>query len=280
MKRHLDHSWPSDDVLESLVKKSSGQFIYASTVVKYISSIRHQPADRLNIILGIRPPRHVREMPFGELDALYTHIFTSAEDREAVLLILGFQLLSSYPDVYMHAEALEDFLLLNRGDVEMLLGDLSAVITVSDNYPYIRILHASLGDFLLDTARSKEFYIDLSNIHTACMRLCFQHIKQCMSTYFPSKEAVIYLYLIDLVSDDGGDHNHLVHAGHNLVWHCENTPPSAYSQLHEEIRNFSFRPADSCFKTPPGMDFIVDVPHFLQFIKDLVCPLFLFAWVP
>ena len=95
MKRHLDHSWPSDDVLESLVKKSSGQFIYASTVVKYVSSIRHQPADRLKVVLGIRPPRHVGEMPFGQLDALYTHIFTSVEDRETVLLILGVRLLSS-----------------------------------------------------------------------------------------------------------------------------------------------------------------------------------------
>lgn len=95
MRRYLDHSWPSVDVLERLVKKSSGQFIYASTVVKYISSIRHQPADRLNVVLGIRPPRHAREMPFGQLDALYMHIFASVEDRETVLLILRVQLLSS-----------------------------------------------------------------------------------------------------------------------------------------------------------------------------------------
>jgi len=274
MKRYLDRSWPSDDVLESLVEKSSGQFIYASTVVKYISSIRHQPADRLNVVLGIRPPHRVSEMPFGQLDALYTHIFTSVEDRETVLLILGVRLLSSSRYLDMDAEALEDFLLLNRGDVEMLLGDLSAVITVSDDYPFIHILHASLGDFLLDAARSKEFHIDLSNIHTTCMHLCFQHNKKCMSTYFPSKQAMIYLHLIDLASDDGGDRDHLIYAGHNLVRHCENTSPSAYSQLHEEIRNFSFHPRDSCFETPPGMSLFIHVPLFLQFIKALVCPVF------
>ena len=39
-------------------------------------------------------------MPFGELDALYTHIFTSVEDRETVLLILGFQLLP-FQDISM-----------------------------------------------------------------------------------------------------------------------------------------------------------------------------------
>ena len=132
---------------------------------------------------------------------------------------------------------------------------------------------------LCHPARSKEFYIDLSSIHTACMRLSFQHIKQCMSTYFPSKETMIYLHLIDLESDDDGGRRHFLYAGANLIWHCENTPPSAYSQLHEEIRNFSFHSPDSSFKTPLGMHFIVDVPRFLQFIKDLVCPTF-FACPP
>jgi hypothetical protein len=184
MKRYLDPSWPSEDVLKSLVQKSSGQFIYASTVVTYISSIRHRPADRLNVVLGIRPPRNVCEMPFGQLDALYRHIFTSVEDRETVLLILGFVLLSPFRFPCMDAGDLEHFFLLNEGDIEMLLCDLSAVITVSHDYPYFHVLHASLGDFLLDAARSKEFYINLSSVHTTCMHLCFQQIRQCMSTYF------------------------------------------------------------------------------------------------
>ena len=160
----------------------------------------------------------------------------------------------------------------------MLLGDLSAVITVSDDYPYIHILHASLGDFLLHSTCSKEFYIDPSNIHTTCMHLCFQHNK-CMSTYFPSKETVIYLYLIDLASNDNVSRDHLIYAGSNLLWHCENTPPSAYPQLHEEIRKFSFHSPDSYFKPPPGMSLLVGVPRFLQFIKALVCLTF-FVCIP
>jgi len=196
MRRYLDRSWPSVDVLDGLVKKSSGQFIYASTVVKYISSIRHQPADRLNVILGIRPPGHARDMPFGQLDALYRHIFSRVEDTQTVLLILGFQLhqdsIPQYP--YMNTEDLEHFFLLNQGDIDMLFADLSSVISIPNVDSCIHFLHASLGDFLLDAARSREFYIDLSNIHTACMHLCFQHNKQCMSTYFPLTEAAVYLF--------------------------------------------------------------------------------------
>ena len=185
MRHYLDHSWPAVDVLERLVKTSSGQFIYASTVVKYISSIRHQPADRLNVILGIRPPRHAREMPSGELNALYMHIFSGIEDIETVLLILGFYLVSDCMDI----GDLEHFFLLSRGDIEMLFGDLSSLVVIPKFKPRIHFLHASLEDFLRDPARSKEFYIDLSNIHTTCMHFCFHHNKQCTWSYFPSKRS-------------------------------------------------------------------------------------------
>jgi len=280
MRRYLDYSWPSVDVLEGLVKKSSGQFIYASTVVKYVSSIRHQPADRLNVVLGIRTPRHVREMPFGELDALYTHIFTSIEDRETVLLILGFSLLQGlrpwftiYPSQSMDIGDVEQFFLLSRGDIEMLFGDLSSLVVISNAKPYIHLLHASLGDFLLDPARSKEFYIDLPNVHTTCMHLCFRHNKQCALPYFPSKEVVVYPRLIDSISKDHGGHT--MYAAYNLIWHCENTPPSASLQLREEIMNFSLHRPDSCFaNTMPGMSLFYFIPQFLKFIKTLVCPTF------
>ncbi|KDR72164.1 hypothetical protein GALMADRAFT_20249, partial [Galerina marginata CBS 339.88] len=35
--------WPSDDDIDSLVEKSSGQFIYAATVVKFVKSSRQRP---------------------------------------------------------------------------------------------------------------------------------------------------------------------------------------------------------------------------------------------
>ena len=55
--------------------------------------------------------------------------------------------------------------LLSRGNIEMLSGDLSSLIIISDVKPYIHLLHASFGDFFCDLARSKEFYIDLTSIH-------------------------------------------------------------------------------------------------------------------
>ena len=38
--------WPLPNVFKQLIKKSSGQFIYASTVINYVTSIWHKPTDR------------------------------------------------------------------------------------------------------------------------------------------------------------------------------------------------------------------------------------------
>ena len=279
MKTLLHPLWPSIDVLDKLVNKSSGQFIYASTVIKYVTSLRHQPADRLNVILGIRPPRHDHEMPFGELDALYRYILSTVEDRETVLLILGFFLIkdiSHFGSDNLLPQDLERFFLLNRGDINILFGDLSSIITISNNRPYFHIPHASLRDFLLDATRSKEFYIDLSSIHTTCMHLCFQHIKKCMFTYLPSKEVAIYLLVIGSISNDCSKHT--TYAVSNLVFHCKNTPLSTSLQLCEEIVNFSLHTPNSCFPHHvSGMSLFYHVPKYLQFIKTLVCPTYFYS---
>ncbi|KAF8810750.1 hypothetical protein BYT27DRAFT_7279724, partial [Phlegmacium glaucopus] len=50
----LGKSWPSEETISSLVRKSSGQFIYAPMVVKFVASTQHHPAERLKIILGLK----------------------------------------------------------------------------------------------------------------------------------------------------------------------------------------------------------------------------------
>ena len=68
LKAYIPSKWPTNDVISTLVDQSSGQFIFAATVVKYIvSSNRHQPTRRLEIILGMQPSRNDRL--FAELDA-------------------------------------------------------------------------------------------------------------------------------------------------------------------------------------------------------------------
>ncbi|KDR76678.1 hypothetical protein GALMADRAFT_21637, partial [Galerina marginata CBS 339.88] len=85
-KASIPLPWPADKDLAFLVKKSSGQFIYAATVIRYISSSRYKPTDSLEIILGLRPIRN--DTPFAELDALYRDILSRVTDITATQSLL------------------------------------------------------------------------------------------------------------------------------------------------------------------------------------------------
>ena len=167
-RAYIPPQWPLPSVLNRLIRKSSGQFIYASTVIRYVTSTRHKPTDRLDIILSIRPPQG--DLPFSELDALYTHILTCVEDIEHVLEILSFIFFTKRP---WTATMIEDFLSLHPGDVEVYLGDLLSLINLEPDQG-IHILHASLTDFFVDPTRSKTFWINPQARHTALARRCLQ----------------------------------------------------------------------------------------------------------
>jgi len=63
IRSDLSLSWPLRKDITTLVNKSSGQFIYASTIVKFVSSRRHRPDHRLEIVLGLRP--NGKDLPFA-----------------------------------------------------------------------------------------------------------------------------------------------------------------------------------------------------------------------
>ncbi|TFK32206.1 hypothetical protein BDQ12DRAFT_574684, partial [Crucibulum laeve] len=71
LKQHIDPKWPSENIISQLVRKSSGQFIYASTAIKFISSLKYRPSERLDIILGNKQAGD--ETPFAHLDSLYMY---------------------------------------------------------------------------------------------------------------------------------------------------------------------------------------------------------------
>jgi len=91
-RAHLPTPWPSGADIDRLVEKSSGQFIYASTVTEFIGSHHHSPAERLDIVFGLAATPD-EELPFAELDALYHQMFSAVatvnvKDTLEVLSIL------------------------------------------------------------------------------------------------------------------------------------------------------------------------------------------------
>ena len=134
--------------------------------------------EHLDIILGIHPQPQ-SDLPFAELDALYTYILAGMEEIEPVLEILSiiFFWTHGIPKGWS-SPVIEEFLFLQPGDVELYLGDLNSLVNIGPTQR-IHIIHASLTDFLMDPTRSKEFWINPRIRHTAIARRCLQFLLLC-----------------------------------------------------------------------------------------------------
>jgi len=200
-RAHLPPSWPSDEDVERLVQKSSGQFIYASTVIKFIDSHRHWPPDRLNIIFGLSP--RGKTTPFAEMDSLYLHILMSASDNiETALEILAVLLFLHRQDLQFTPRFLESFLSLREGEVFTVLSDLHSIISlpspVEENKP-LRLFHASLGDFLTDLSRCGDaFFLDSGVCHRNIVN---RIVKQLMSRTSGGYLRLSTIILLSIVCD-------------------------------------------------------------------------------
>ncbi len=69
-------------------QKSSGPYIYPSTVHQIHYKKPNSPVKALDVLLGVRPAQPGKS-PFAELDALYMHILSSVEDTALMLDILA-----------------------------------------------------------------------------------------------------------------------------------------------------------------------------------------------
>jgi hypothetical protein len=151
--------WPSSHLIEELVQKSSGYFIYASTVIKFVDDENFRPTDRLQIIVGLA--KLDSGSPFAALDELYTQILSSSPARPQLL-----QILASIPaKLDLRVPHIEQLLELRPGDLQLILRGLHSVIKIPrDNNSsrprdLLMVYHASFLDFLDDPIRSGIFYV-------------------------------------------------------------------------------------------------------------------------
>ena len=157
-KHLIPADWPGEATIDRLVRTSSGQFIYAATVVRYVKSSHHRPHQRLEVILGLRPPQN--DLLFSQLDALYTHILLKVANLSLVIDIITFPILYYRYNIWN----IEKILGLEPGDVEVTFSELQSIARIDHDKDskigYITLLHKSIEDFLLDRERSQSIYID------------------------------------------------------------------------------------------------------------------------
>ncbi|KAJ7832307.1 hypothetical protein B0H13DRAFT_1734694 [Mycena leptocephala] len=172
----VSHPWPSPEIIRDLVQNSSGYFIYASTVIKFIDDKSFRPTERLAVITGMAEPRF--GVPFATLDQLYTQILSEVHAQPLLLMILAV----IAAKILLPAPYIEQLLELESGDVRLALHGLHSVLIVpEDDEDCISFHHASFRDFIQDAARAGAFYVGGGCTHRAY--LSHYILKTCSYMY-------------------------------------------------------------------------------------------------
>ncbi|KAJ8072343.1 hypothetical protein PM082_015902 [Marasmius tenuissimus] len=158
--------WPSKMELGQLVQKSSSQFVYAATAVKFINTPYSNPLDQLHTILEYNPVNQSSNSPFPELDRLYHIILSMNPNRERLLSILAPILIGASHGLEPSPEFIEILLDLTYGEVDLTLRAMHSVLDIRGGWDIIAVYHTSFREYLVDRTRSGIFSIDLRPAQT------------------------------------------------------------------------------------------------------------------
>ena len=179
----LSDPWPCDKDLTALTKKSSGLFIFASTLVRFIESEHHEPSERLQLILTSSDST-VHEGREG-IDLLYSqilmHAFSGVTDPNVttnVNRVLGAVVLAFNP---LSRIQIAGIIGVKTTLIMRSLRHLHSVLLVPDeDSKEIRVFHKSFPEFLQDRDRCSDlrFFID-SAVHHGHLALdCLKLLKE------------------------------------------------------------------------------------------------------
>jgi hypothetical protein len=158
--RDVPLPWPSERELDTLVKKSDGLFIFATTLMNFFSEGDGLPQEKLQSVLEVE----------AGLDPLYMQVLSNAVHDHNFERVIGTVVLLREP---LSITFLGRLLRLRTGHiVHSLLGTQSILMIPEDDDQAIQPFHTSLPDFLKTESRSKKFFIDPPHCHLFIMTNC------------------------------------------------------------------------------------------------------------
>jgi len=179
----LPNPWPHDSEIEALTKKSSGLFIFASTMVRFVESGHHEPDQRLQLLLS-EVNSTIHEGHAG-IDSLYSQILQyafsdihSPEEFANIRHVLGVIVLAFNP---LSRRELSIILDTSMTLISTILRHLHSVLLVpGDESEKIRVFHKSFPDFLQDDKRctNSKFHINPETYNGDMALSCLELVKE------------------------------------------------------------------------------------------------------
>ena len=149
-KRNISPLTSNEDI-HCLVSKASGQFIYASTIIKFIDDDDCNPREQLDIILKLRTVNS--SSPYAPLDQLYIQILAQQPDirflRDVFVLIIAL----GDPNFKFICRRLQ----ISEENLRAKLRRMHSLLRIEDLY--ITVYHRSLHDFFRDKKRAGKYHV-------------------------------------------------------------------------------------------------------------------------
>ncbi|PPR03700.1 hypothetical protein CVT24_007421 [Panaeolus cyanescens] len=223
-KHHLPPGWPSESIINEIVGKSSGQFIYAATVVRYVQKCQGVPSTQLQGLLSSTLPKTAH--PFAELDALYTAIIKKSPYRDEFVSLVGVvakmrRFTSLYgpqtvADLIRARILMEELIYVQQclsfsAPFDVIMADFGSLFNyyvhekddINPCYCVIRWFHKSLFDFIQDPTRAPEgYHLDFDS---GTQDIRDPHYAQQV-TQWSSADPSFILFFLDKISEFLCDH--------------------------------------------------------------------------
>ncbi|KAF9441293.1 hypothetical protein P691DRAFT_813205 [Macrolepiota fuliginosa MF-IS2] len=162
--------WPSESDFSTIATRSSGLFIFPSTIIRFVGDEDYaDPTSRLKIVLNIIESTTLStegNNPFTTLDALYTRILSEVppDVLQTTLNLLAFRIMfGGWP----FAEVC-NWLGVPQGRAYGALRRLHSVLRIPEPEnafeEHLEAFHASFYDYLASRSRSGSLYVRTSEI--------------------------------------------------------------------------------------------------------------------
>jgi len=182
----LGTPWPDEQIIEQLVERAAGLFIYAATTLRFIQDGIDGPEEQLSLILSATKSSLLAT---EHLDGIYATLLQHSVlgkrgSQECEQLAGRFrQVVGSIVVMFntLPARNLAQLLQIPLKSVLGTLDCLRSVLDIPENeIQPVRLFHLSFRDFLQNSQRCSDsrFQIDEKERHNSLFQKCMSHISQ------------------------------------------------------------------------------------------------------
>ncbi|KEP53346.1 putative vegetative incompatibility protein HET-E-1 [Rhizoctonia solani 123E] len=188
LQQALKSANPSDEQIAMLVQQAGTLFIYAATIVRYVTDIGFPGKSHVRLDQLLNSPILALTGAKNEIDALYTVILKLAIDspgatdaeKNDIKRVLGVAICAQEP---MNVRAFSFVLEMAETRVHTALQALASVLLVLKASQVVMTLHASFPDYMLDPKRSNKYCCRRKTYQEALALGCFRWIRENKSQF-------------------------------------------------------------------------------------------------